>query len=129
MLTCNPVPAMHLGLRFVYSGVVDTSCPVAELRDVLAVAHYYVLSPLKKRLEEGLLQRLNKDSVAALLQSAQLFDCSTLKAACQEYIAEHFAELQSSLASSLATSPELLLEIAAHFNERSPKRRRTLVVE
>ena len=127
----NPTvtPPCRRSWRFVYSGVVDSSGPIAALRDILAVSHYYVLTPLKERLERGLLTRVNKDSVAALLQSAHRYDCHALKEACQEYIAEHFTELQSSLASSLAESPELLLEIAAHFNERSPKRRRTVVVE
>jgi len=120
--------AFRAMLQYIYTG----ETPVAGLKlleEVLAVAHYYVIDALKARLEEELVARIALDNVAMLLRAGEHYQCHALKQACQECVAENFAELKGELASSLSDSPELLVEIASFLVDSPPRKRRLVEVE
>merc|ERR1712151_1365137 len=103
-------------LRYLYTGEVDEealSADVSSLIALLQVAHRLELLPLTDLCAENLSDRLEVDTVAEVLQAADMLNCEALKTTCVEYVVEHAADVQktNSFKSLVSDNPSLMLEL------------------
>ena len=119
-----PPAILKATLRFIYTGVLDSSLLEANTNDLLCAACEFMLEDMKQICEAQMAKLLTKETVREALVTAHLHSCEKLRASCYKFIKANPGVLLGTTFMSLAGEyPDLwkLLTVALGGNEETEK--------